>query len=63
MNDILITMPTETGKVYSVMTWKDNRPAALIDQQTVNNPAVYQPVIGRYGEAIGLQKVTPKKQK
>ncbi|WP_035299182.1 hypothetical protein [Brevibacillus thermoruber] len=64
VNDILITMPTETGKVYSLMTWKGNRPAALIDQKTVNNPAVYQPVIGRHGEAVGLHKVTPKpKQK
>ncbi|GAB1532779.1 MULTISPECIES: hypothetical protein [Brevibacillus] len=60
VKDILVTMPTATGHVYSQLTWKENRPQPVVDQGKLNDRQVYQPVIGVYGEAVGMNKA--KKQ-
>jgi len=56
IKDILVTMPNATGDTYSLLTWKDNRPAAIVDQAQLNVRSVYQPVISAYGEAIAMNK-------
>ncbi|MFS0558361.1 hypothetical protein [Brevibacillus sp. 179-C9.3 HS] len=56
VKDILVTMPTATGHVYSQLTWKDNRPLPLVEQGKLNDRQAYQPVIGVYGEAVGMNK-------
>ena len=58
--DILVTMPTATGKNYSLLTWKDNHPAPVVEQQKLNDRGVYQPVNGMYGEAISMNLIKQK---
>lgn len=56
VKDILVTMPTATGHVYSQLMWKDNRPLPVVDQGKLNDRQAYQAVIGAYGEAIGIKR-------
>lgn len=60
-NDVLVTMSTPKGNVYSQISWRDNHPEAAIDQAKVNDPRLYQPVIGSFGEAIMMKPVSRKK--
>ncbi|WP_429844285.1 hypothetical protein [Brevibacillus sp. FIR094] len=60
VKDILVTMPTAAGHVYSQLTWKDNRPQPVVEQGKLNDRQAYHPVIGAYGEAVGMNKA--KKQ-
>lgn len=55
--DVLVTMPTSAGPVYSQFTWKDNRPMPVVDQDRLNNRSVYQPVNGLYGEAVFMKPI------
>ncbi|MFD2369548.1 hypothetical protein ACFSO0_06180 [Brevibacillus sp. GCM10020057] len=57
IKDILVTIPNPAGDTYSLLTWKDNHPAPVVDQASLNNRSVYQPVIGPYGEAVAMKKV------
>lgn len=57
VKDILVTMPTATGNVYSQITWKMNRPTPVVSQDQLNNRNLYQPVIGAYGEAVAMKRV------
>lgn len=56
VKDILVTMPNPSGNTYSLITWKDNRPAPIVDQAKLNDRSIYQPIIGPYGEAVALKK-------
>ncbi|GED60120.1 hypothetical protein ABER61_03405 [Brevibacillus formosus] len=60
VKDILVTMPTATGHVYSQLTWKENRLQPVVEQEKLNDRQAYQPIIGVYGEAVGMNKA--KKQ-
>ncbi|MGG1660462.1 hypothetical protein [Brevibacillus sp. NRS-1366] len=55
--DVLVTMPTAAGQIYSQFTWKDNRPVPVVDQDKLNNRSAYQPVNGIYGEAIFMKPI------
>lgn len=57
VKDILVTMPTAAGHVYSQITWKGNRPTPVVSQDQLNNRSLYQPVIGAYGEAVAMKRV------
>lgn len=57
VKDILVTMPTASGNIYSQITWKSNRPTPVVDQDQLNNRSLYQPIIGAYGEAVAMKRV------
>ncbi|WP_312114584.1 hypothetical protein [Brevibacillus reuszeri] len=55
--DILVTMPTSTGRVYSQFTWKDNHPAVVVEQQRLNDRSLFQPVNDGNGETISMKAI------
>ncbi|MGN7470993.1 hypothetical protein [Brevibacillus sp. SAFN-007a] len=57
VKDILVTMPTASGNIYSQITWKRNRPTPVVDQDQLNNRSLYQPIIGAHGEAVAMKRV------
>ena len=57
VKDILVTMPTAAGNVYSQITWKENRPRPVVEQDQLNNRTVYQPVMGVHGEAVAMKRL------
>lgn len=59
VKDILVTIPTDNGRVYSAISWKDNRPAALIDQAELNHIGQLRVSIDAQGVGTAVQAVVP----
>ncbi|USG66262.1 hypothetical protein NDK47_02695 [Brevibacillus ruminantium] len=57
--NILVTIPTEHGNVYSAISWKDSHPVVLIDQAELNNPQAYKVVTDTHGVGFAVQKAVP----
>lgn len=57
VKDVLITMPTRTGNVYSLMSWKYADPVFLLDQKRLNDRSQYQVVVGENGVGTAVRKI------
>ncbi|MEJ8548293.1 hypothetical protein [Brevibacillus borstelensis] len=62
VKDILVTIPTKNGRVYSALTWRYTKFVPLIDQAALNNPGQYKVTLDGQGVGTTVQSVRPAKK-
>ncbi|EMT51429.1 hypothetical protein I532_17788 [Brevibacillus borstelensis AK1] len=62
VKDILVTIPTKNGRVYSALTWKYTKFVPLIDQAALNNPKQYKVTLDGQGVGTSVQSVRSAKK-